>query len=109
MTDAIALPRAALDEALADLPGWGRSGEMLAATFTMPTFPLGIELVSRAAVSAEAANHHPDIDVRYCSITFHLTTHEVGAVTVRDVNLARRILAHARALGWEEPGAEPNG
>jgi len=108
MTEAIALPETAVDEALAGLPGWSRSGAGLAATFTMPTFGQGIELVSRVAVSAEAANHHPDIDVRYRAITFRLTTHEVGAVTARDVNLAKRILAHARSLGWEDPSAAPS-
>jgi 4a-hydroxytetrahydrobiopterin dehydratase len=64
---------------------------------------LGIELVTRAATSAEAANHHPDIDVRWRSVTFRLTTHDAGGVTMRDVHLARRIQGHATSLGWVSP------
>jgi 4a-hydroxytetrahydrobiopterin dehydratase len=89
-----------VDSALANLTGWERDGSVITATFTMETFPLGIELVTRAATSAEAAKHHPDIDVRWRSVTFRLTTHDVGGITPRDINLARRIQGHATSLGW---------
>jgi 4a-hydroxytetrahydrobiopterin dehydratase len=89
-----------VDTALANLTGWVRDGAGITATFTMETFPLAIDLVTRAATSAEAANHHPDIDVRWRSVTFRLTTHDVGGVTPRDINLARRIQGHATSLGW---------
>ena len=89
--------------ALANLPGWEREGPSLVGTFAMESFGLGIELVRRAANSAEAANHHPDIDVRYRTVTFRLTTHESGGLTPRDVNLAKRIQGHAMALGWVVP------
>jgi 4a-hydroxytetrahydrobiopterin dehydratase len=92
-----------LDLALAELPGWTHQEAHIVATFQMPTFALGIDLVSRAAVSAEAANHHPDIDVRWRSVTFRLGSHDVDAITIRDVNLARRIQAHAQDLGWAIP------
>jgi len=89
--------------ALANLPGWACDGQVLVGSFEMETFPAGIELVRRAANSAEAANHHPDIDVRWRTVTFRLTTHESGGLTPRDVNLARRIQGHAMALGWVVP------
>lgn len=89
--------------ALANLPGWTRQGDAITASYTMETFPAGIELVRRAANSAEAANHHPDIDVRWRTVTFRLTTHDSGGLTPRDVNLARRIQGHAMALGWVLP------
>ena len=103
MVDSHRLTEQEAATALANLPGWTRQGDVIAASFTMESFPLGIELVRRAANSAEAANHHPEIDVRWRTITFRLTTHESGGLTPRDVNLAKRIQGHATALGWVVP------
>lgn len=103
MVDMHRLTPAQADAALANLPGWSRDGDVITATYTMETFPLGVELVCRAATSAEAAGHHPEIDVRWRSVTFRLTTHDSGGLTVRDINLARRIQGHATSLGWIVP------
>jgi 4a-hydroxytetrahydrobiopterin dehydratase len=103
MTDAVLMTPAEADSALATLGAWHREGDLITATFTMESFPLAIDLVHRAATSAEAANHHPDIDVRWRSVTFRLSTHEIGGITMRDVNLARRIQGHATSLGWVAP------
>ena len=43
------------------------------------------------ADAAERADHHPDIDIRWRTVTFRLSTHDAGAVTVLDVSLARAI------------------
>jgi 4a-hydroxytetrahydrobiopterin dehydratase len=40
---------------------------------------------------AEAANHHPDIDVRWDTVTLHLTTHSAGGLTAKDLDLARSV------------------
>ncbi|HEX6888860.1 MAG TPA: 4a-hydroxytetrahydrobiopterin dehydratase [Candidatus Nanopelagicales bacterium] len=103
MVDAHHLSPLEAQAALAGLPGWQRDGEVITATYAMESFLTGIELVRLAGMSAEAANHHPDIDVRSRQVTFRLTTHEGGGLTMRDVNLARRIQAHAMALGWVSP------
>jgi 4a-hydroxytetrahydrobiopterin dehydratase len=103
MVDSHRLTEQEADAALANLPGWSRHGDVITAAYTMESFPLGIELVRRAANSAEAANHHPEIDVRWRTVTFRLTTHESGGLTPRDVNLAKRIQGHATALGWVVP------
>jgi 4a-hydroxytetrahydrobiopterin dehydratase len=88
---------------LTSLAGWSTRGGAIEATYEMESFPAAIDLVRRAATSAEAANHHPDIDIRWRSVTFRLTTHESGGVTLRDLNLARRIQGHATSLGWVVP------
>ncbi|MCU0283563.1 MAG: 4a-hydroxytetrahydrobiopterin dehydratase [Candidatus Nanopelagicales bacterium] len=103
MVDTHRLSDVEAEQALAGLAGWRREGAAITATYAMESFPLGIELVRRAANSAEAANHHPDIDVRYRRVTFRLTTHDAGGLTPRDVHLARRIQGHATALGWVVP------
>ena len=56
-----------------------------------PTFPDGIKLVDAVAVEAENADHHPDIDIRWRTVTFALKTHSVKALTQLDLSLAEKI------------------
>jgi 4a-hydroxytetrahydrobiopterin dehydratase len=88
-------------ERLAALPGWTGDASQIEATYVMATFPVAVDLVGRVAESAEAANHHPDIDIRWRRVTFRLTTHDSGGVTAKDLGMAERIQSHARGLGWE--------
>jgi len=50
-----------------------------------------IAFVNRVADAAEAANHHPDIDIRYNKVTIALTTHDEGGISDKDVALAERL------------------
>lgn len=69
------------------------------------SFNKGVDLVVRIGALADAANHHPDVVLRYPSVTVRLSTHEVGGLTERDVALAREISAAAAELGVEaDPG-----
>ncbi len=77
-----------IQRALGRLPGWSRRTNVIAKTFTMPTFPAGITFVSRIAEAAEAAQHHPDIDIRYTKIIIALSTHDSGGLTQKDIDLA---------------------
>jgi 4a-hydroxytetrahydrobiopterin dehydratase len=43
------------------------------------------------ATLAEAADHHPDIDIRYSKVTLVLSTHDAGGLTARDFALAEAI------------------
>ena len=58
-----------------------------------------IALVDAVAVAAEAAGHHPDIDIRWRDVLFVLSTHSEGGVTGKDVDLAKQIDRLARAPG----------
>ena len=80
-----------IQRALGTLPGWARRGDVLTKTFTFPRFLDGIDFVTRVAQRAEAANHHPDIDIRYTKVTCVLSTHDAGGITSRDLELAREI------------------
>jgi len=65
----------------------------------------GIQLVVEVAKAAERLNHHPDIDIRWTTVSFSLTTHSAGGVTRNDVELAREINSIAAAnLGPEIAG-----
>ncbi|MFD0360638.1 4a-hydroxytetrahydrobiopterin dehydratase [Nocardia sp. GCM10030253] len=85
------LSDADINDALKDLPDWQRSGNTITRTIEAPTFPAGIELVRRVAEAAEAADHHPDIDIRWRRVTFALSTHSAGGLTGRDMMLAHQI------------------
>ncbi len=75
--------------ALAALPGWTVVDGMLVRAFTFPQgFMRGIVFVNAVAEVAEAADHHPDIDVRWTTVTIRLATHSEGGITEKDTALA---------------------
>ncbi len=84
---------------LADLPGWSGDGTRLSRTYQATDFPGAILLVDEVARDAEEMDHHPDIDIRWCSVTFVLSTHSAEGVTQLDLELAHRIADHAARLG----------
>jgi 4a-hydroxytetrahydrobiopterin dehydratase len=85
------LPDDRISERLAELPGWAREGDEIVKTFELPTFPDAIAFVTRIADRAEAANHHPDLDIRYRKVRVALTTHDAGGLTDNDFDLAAAI------------------
>ncbi len=76
---------------LAALPGWERRGDELRRTFSFADFKAALAFVDRVGELAEAADHHPDIDIRYARVTLSLTTHDAGGLTALDFELAARI------------------
>jgi 4a-hydroxytetrahydrobiopterin dehydratase len=78
-----------IDKALSgDLPGWSQDGNEISRSVTAPSFMAGIALVQEVAEAAEAMNHHPDIDIRWTTVTFTLSTHSEGGLTGNDLKLA---------------------
>jgi 4a-hydroxytetrahydrobiopterin dehydratase len=81
-----------IDLAIRDhLPQWKVADKELVREVKAPTFLDGIRLVATVAQLAESMNHHPDIDIRYTTITFRVTTHDAGGITDNDLVLARHI------------------
>ena len=76
---------------LAGIPLWGREGDSIIRSIRCPSFPDAIALVNRVADQAEASNHHPDIDVRWRTVTFTLSTHASGGLTAKDIEMAAAI------------------
>jgi 4a-hydroxytetrahydrobiopterin dehydratase len=68
------------------------------AHFRTGTFARGVALVDAIGLLADAADHHPDVDLRYGSVTVTLVSHDVGGLSTRDVELARQISGAARNL-----------
>ncbi len=78
---------------LGSLSGWSRKGDALTKTFQFPTFELAIAFVNSVAESAERANHHPDMDIRFSKVMCTLSTHDAGGITQKDLDLAAQIEA----------------
>jgi 4a-hydroxytetrahydrobiopterin dehydratase len=78
---------------------WRVTANVASATFLTGSFAQGVKLVDVIGSLADAANHHPDVDLRYSFVTIRLTTRDVHALSELDVTLARRISEAARELG----------
>jgi 4a-hydroxytetrahydrobiopterin dehydratase len=87
-----------VSKALADLDGWDGDTQAIKRSVTAPSFMAGIRLVDEVAAAAEEMNHHPDIDIRWTTVTFSCASHSAGGVTGADVKLAKRIDEAARRL-----------
>jgi 4a-hydroxytetrahydrobiopterin dehydratase len=75
--------------ALALLPGWGLEDGALVKAYVFPEgFLPAVAFVDRVAVAAEDADHHPDIDIRWNTVTLRLVTHDQGGITEKDTTLA---------------------
>ena len=91
------LTRDERDEALAALPGWtfdeGRNG--IAKSFTFADFGAAFAFMTRVALEAEKADHHPEWSNVWNRVDILLSTHSAGGVTGKDMKLAAKIEAIA--------------
>ena len=76
---------------LGALDGWELTGDAVAKDYAFDTFPQSVAFVVVVAFAAEAANHHPDLDIRYNRVHVELSTHSEGGVTEKDLELAEAI------------------
>jgi 4a-hydroxytetrahydrobiopterin dehydratase len=88
------LDDAAIAAALTELEEWSLDGGKLYREFRFADFSEAFGFMTRAALAAETANHHPEWFNVYDRVRVHLTTHDAGGVTQKDVDLA----AHMNAL-----------
>jgi 4a-hydroxytetrahydrobiopterin dehydratase len=81
------------DEALGGLKGWrfDESAEALRQDFKFKDFPEAFGFMTRVALLAQAADHHPEWSNVYNKVSIMLTTHDAGGLTEKDVELARAI------------------
>ena len=85
------LDDAAIEARLSGLAGWSRAGDEIRKEFKRASFPAAIAFVVQVGFLAEAADHHPDIDIRWRTVHLALTTHDAGGLTARDFDLAEQI------------------
>ena len=85
--------------AAVDARHWRVLLQTLRATFSAPDFSTAAAFVARIAAAADAANHHPDVVLRWGQVTVTTTSHDAGGLTQRDVDLAATVSALADELG----------
>lgn len=73
---------------LGKLPGWQIEKGELVRTFQFKDFRAALGFVNKVGEAAEAAGHHPDIDIRYNKVRLSLVTHDAGGLTQNDFDLA---------------------
>jgi len=78
----------AVEEKLKQLQGWKLDGGEIVREFSFADFVEALQFVNAVGEKAEAANHHPDIDIRYNRVRLALISHDVGGLTERDFRLA---------------------
>ncbi len=85
--------------ALAGLEGWTplADRDAIAKTFKFKTFDQAFGWMSRVALAAEKADHHPEWRNVYNTVEVVLTTHDAGGLTERDVELAKKMDRFAKA------------
>ena len=84
-----------IDERLAGLEGWKRSGDAIVKEFDNGDFNGSVDFVNRLTPEAEDMNHHPDLEISWKTVTVSITNHSQGGLTDADFELARR----SEALG----------
>lgn len=80
-----------IGKALGTLPEWRLEDGGFVRTAELASFTQAIQVVNRVAEIAESGDHHPDIDIRWRTLTFRCTTHSAGGITAKDVTLAEEI------------------
>ena len=79
--------------ALAELPGWSwdESRDAISRTLKFRDFSEAFAFMTRVAMAAEQADHHPEWSNVWNRVDILLTTHSAGGLTQKDVALAKRI------------------
>lgn len=82
------LSDAEIAEQLTQLADWTLSGKKIELVRTFKNFVEAIAFVNQLVEPAEAAGHHPDIEISYNKVTVSVTTHDAGGLTPKDFELA---------------------
>ena len=73
------------------LEGWTVEGKKLQTIRRFKDFIEAIAFVNNIVEPAEAAGHHPDLEISYNKVTVTLTTHDADGLTAKDFDLAQVI------------------
>jgi 4a-hydroxytetrahydrobiopterin dehydratase len=85
------LSDAEIEEGLAGLSGWERSGDAIEKSFECGDFVGSVRFVESLVQPAEAMNHHPDVAISWATVTVTISTHSEGGLTASDFELAGKI------------------
>lgn len=78
------LSAAEIGERMKTVQGWTLDGDAIRKQFTFKGFPEAVGFVNRLVPEAEAADHHPDVQINYKRVTLVYSTHSEGGLTEKD-------------------------
>ena len=93
MTETVKLTETQVSEAVSSLAGWELLDGKLHREFQFRNFIEGFGFMARVALVAEKMNHHPEWFNVWNTVRIDLSTHDVGGLSSRDVELAKAISA----------------
>ncbi len=82
------LPDSDVEDFLSDHAEWSLADGAITRTFQFADFAASMGFVTRIALAAEKADHHPDIDIRWDKVVLTLSTHSAGGLTQKDLDVA---------------------
>lgn len=85
------LSKQEVSEALPEGSAWHLMDDRLTRDYQFADFSQAFAFLTRVALAAEKAGHHPDIRNSYSKVTLQLHTHDAGGITRKDLQLARAI------------------
>ena len=71
--------------------GWDYNNKTISKLYSFENYIQGIEFVQKIGSLAERNNHHPEITIQWCKVSISITSHDMGGVTTKCVNLAMGI------------------
>jgi len=80
-----------ISQKLSSLEGWEQEDNQIVKQFKFKNFVGSMGFVTKVAILAERADHHPDILIEYSKVRISLSTHSEGGITEKDFNLATEI------------------
>ena len=84
------LTQSEIQAQLSKLPEWSQVDNKIQRLFKFKGFVEAVDFVNKLVEPAEAADHHPDIEISYNKVTVNLTTHDAGGLTAKDFDLAAK-------------------
>ncbi len=71
--------------------GWNYKNNHISKTFKFETYMDSIKFINNLSEVAEQKNHHPDMHIGWCEVKINISSHDMGGVTTKCVNLALSI------------------
>ncbi|MFI9728843.1 4a-hydroxytetrahydrobiopterin dehydratase [Streptomyces sp. NPDC052092] len=94
------LSRTEIEARLGELPGWTLDGDRLTRTYRLGSHMAAAAMVVHVARVQDKLDHHSDLTLGYHTVSLSVHTHSAGgAVTEKDLELARRVADLAPAHG----------
>jgi len=86
------------EKALAELDGWTtvEDRDAIHKSFSFKTFNQAFGFMSRVALAAEKMDHHPEWFNVYNRVDITLSSHDVGGLSQRDIDMAKKIDTFAK-------------